>query len=749
MMPQKICVVTGSRADYGLLQPLLKLFKRDSKSILQIIATGSHLSKAHGLTYKEIINDGFTISKKIEILNKNDSSTLGIVDAKAVALNKLSHAYAELKPELLIVLGDRYEIHAAVEAALFHKIPVAHIAGGDITQGSFDDALRHSISKMSHLHFTTCAESAQRVLQMGEDDKNVFNVGHLGIDQIKHIKLLNRLQLARNLNIKFLKTNILVTFHPSTLDPVPAVDQAAELLRSLSGLNNTTGIFFTKSNADPEGLLISKLVDRFVAKNSNSKAFESLGHRNYLSLMAQVDMVVGNSSSGIYEAPSFKIPTINIGNRQKGRLCATSVIHCNPKKDDIDSAIQNGFRLDCSKTVNPYGGGDAATKIYTRIKSISDFQKLIKKRFVDRGKPNSLDKPVYIIAEIGVNHNGSLKIAKQLVLKASKAGADAVKFQSFVAEELVSSQAKKASYQLRHTNKKQSQLEMLKQFELDEGAHLDLKKYCSKLGVDFLSTPFDNLSLKMLVHSVGVTMLKVPSGEITNAPFLLAMARTRLPLIVSTGMCDLNEVRRALQVLAFGYIGDRHQYPSAAMCEQALESCAGTEIMKQKVILLQCTTEYPAPFQDINLRAMDVLREEFGLRVGLSDHSAGWVASVAAVARDAKVIEKHFTLDRSLPGPDHAASLTPAEFSEMVQSIREVEQSLGVAVKSPANSEMKNKLVARRSIVARHNIKRGELFTDQNLTMKRPGTGLSGFEWDSVIGKRANRNFKKDEIIRL
>ena len=356
------------------------------------------------------------------------------------------------------------------------------------------------------------------------------------------------------------------------------------------------------------------------------------------------------------------------------------------------------------------------------------------------------NKGAYIIAEAGVNHNGSLALALEMIDVAKAAQVDAVKFQSFVAEKLVSRQAPKAEYQQRTTSAGESQLDMIRKLELDAKAHAVLLEHCSKCGVAFLSTPFDLESLELLAVTLDVPLLKIPSGEITNALLLLKIALTGKPVILSTGMSTLGEIEAALGVLAFGYTKSEER-PGVAAFAQAYCSPEGQRLLRQKVSLLHCTTEYPAPFQEVNLRAMDTLRTAFGLKVGLSDHTPGIAVPIAAVACGAEIIEKHFTLDRNLPGPDHRASLEPGELKAMVQSIRQVEEAMGRQSKIPTVSESKNIPVARKSLVAARAIKKGEQFTEDNLTAKRPGTGiLPLFYWD-WLGKTAERDYEQDDRV--
>lgn len=350
-----------------------------------------------------------------------------------------------------------------------------------------------------------------------------------------------------------------------------------------------------------------------------------------------------------------------------------------------------------------------------------------------------------IIAEAGVNHNGSPDLALQLVEIAAKAKADIVKFQTFKAERVISRFAPKAEYQTLTTDARESQLEMVRKLELDEGTHQRLFKRCAELGIEFLSTPFDEESVDLLVK-LGVRRIKIPSGEITNGPLLLKVARTGLPVILSTGMATLPEVEEALGVLAFGY-ADRRETPSRDLFRDALATGAGQAHLAAKVTLLHCTTEYPTPFEDVNLRAIDTMREAYGLPVGLSDHTTGITVALAAAARGASVIEKHFTIDRTLPGPDHKASLDPQELTALVTGIRQIEIALGSGSKQPAPSERKNIAIARKSLVATVPIKAGQPFTPENLTVKRPGTGISPMDYWASLGHKAHHDYDADEPI--
>ena len=354
---------------------------------------------------------------------------------------------------------------------------------------------------------------------------------------------------------------------------------------------------------------------------------------------------------------------------------------------------------------------------------------------------------VFIIAEAGVNHNGSIAISRKLVDEAVDAGADAVKFQTFKASALLSRSAPKAEYQRRTTEGNESQFEMIKNLELSLSDHKQIIKYCADRKINFLSTPFDLQSLDLLTRDFNLRTIKLASGEITNGPLLLRAARSNSNLILSTGMCNLGDIERALMLLAFGFLADHSQQPSRASVESAYLSNEGREVLREKVILLHCTTEYPAPSKDVNLRAIDALSSAFGLPVGYSDHTQGLHIPVAAVARGAVVIEKHFTLDKSLSGPDHKASLEPRELSRMVRAIRDVESALGDGIKRPMNSEIDNRDVARKSLVAERFIAKGELFSTDNISFKRPGGGLSPMKFWELLGKSANKDYFPDDLI--
>jgi len=352
-----------------------------------------------------------------------------------------------------------------------------------------------------------------------------------------------------------------------------------------------------------------------------------------------------------------------------------------------------------------------------------------------------------IIAEAGVNHNGNEKLAFELIDAACSAGADIVKFQTFKAKKLVTKDAAQADYQVVNSQKKESQLAMLSRLELSYEVHHKLLAHCENLGIEFLSTAFDSESLGFLVNDLKLKRLKIPSGEITNAPLVLEHARTGCDLIVSTGMATLTEIESVLSVIAFGYTADKNIAPGIEAFEAAYFSGVGQRALKEKVTLLHCTTEYPAPLVDINLNAMETMFSAFKLPVGYSDHSKGIVVSIAAAAKGAILIEKHFTLDKMMEGPDHKASLEPSELKAMIEAIRAVEKTLGDGIKGPRPSEVKNKAVARKSLVAGVAIRQGEKYTELNLTIKRPGNGISPNKYWEFLVKTAARDYKEGELI--
>jgi len=377
-----VCVVTGSRAEYGILKPVMREIRANASLALQVCVTGSHLSEAFGSTWKEIEADGFGIDVRVPLdLSADDAP--GVTRASASCLRGFGQCFTALAPEIVMVLGDRYEILSVVNAATIARIPIAHIAGGDITEGAFDDAFRHAITKLSHVHFVTNADAARRVRQMGEDPARIHNVGSPSIDVIRAMRMMTRDELAASLALEFRERTLLVTFHPVTLGGRSSADDLAEVLRALDSLGNGVGIVMTAANADPEGQRLNEIMRWWATGKSNVWFRSSLGHERYLSLMHHCDAVVGNSSSGIYEAPAMRKPTVNIGERQAGRLRAASVIDVPARADVIVAAIGRAFSLDCSMVECPYGDGHAAPQIARVLAEIDEPASLLRKRFCE------------------------------------------------------------------------------------------------------------------------------------------------------------------------------------------------------------------------------------------------------------------------------------------------------------------------------------------------------------------------------
>jgi GDP/UDP-N,N'-diacetylbacillosamine 2-epimerase (hydrolysing) len=385
MVKKRVCIFTGTRAEYGLLWPLMQEIKKDEQLRLQLLVSGMHLSDEFGLTYREIEKDGFKIDEKVEILLSSDTTT---ALTKSIGLGFISfgESLKRLNPHIIVILGDRFEAFAAAAAAMISRIPIAHLYGGEATFGLFDEAIRHSITKMSHLHFTSTERYRKRVIQLGEEPQRVFNVGAIGLDNIKRLKLMSKSDLEKQLNFKFNKRNLLVTFHPVTLENNTSKAQFSNLLDGLDSLKDTN-IIFTKANADTDGRIINKMIDAYVSrKRGRAVSFISMGQCQYLSTMRFVDAVVGNSSSGIIEAPSFKIGTINIGDRQLGRIKAKSIIDCQPERQAIRRALRKlysgPFQEVLRSVVNPYGDGNAAKRIKTVLRRF-DLQGILKKSFYE------------------------------------------------------------------------------------------------------------------------------------------------------------------------------------------------------------------------------------------------------------------------------------------------------------------------------------------------------------------------------
>lgn len=385
-MRRKICVITGTRAEYGLLYWTMRAIEKDIDLKLQVVVTGMHLSPEFGNTYKEIEKDGFHIDKKVEMLLSSDTS-VGIAKSMGLGMISFAEVFEDLKPDIILVLGDRFEIFSSISAAMIARIPIAHCHGGEATEGLIDEPIRHSITKMSHIHFPSTLAYQKRIIQLGENPKNVHNVGALGIENIKKLKLLDKEAFEESINFKLdAKYHFLVTFHPVTLENSTAERQIMELLETFEEMDEIK-IIFTKANSDTDGRIINTHVDEFVKKHpDNSIVFASLGQLRYLSALQFVDVVIGNSSSGLIEVPSFKKATVNIGDRQKGRIKAKSVIDCRPDKHSISEAIGNALSKDfqepLKKIVNPYEKENSSESIISILKNV-ELNNLIKKKFYD------------------------------------------------------------------------------------------------------------------------------------------------------------------------------------------------------------------------------------------------------------------------------------------------------------------------------------------------------------------------------
>jgi UDP-N-acetylglucosamine 2-epimerase (non-hydrolysing)/GDP/UDP-N,N'-diacetylbacillosamine 2-epimerase (hydrolysing) len=379
-MKRRVCVVTGSRADYGLLYFLMRQLQADPSFDLSVVATGMHLSPEFGMTAKVIEADGFPLAARVETLLSSDSG-VGVAKATGLGVLGFADAFQQLRPDLLVILGDRFEIFAAAQAALFLRVPVAHIGGGDVTAGAFDESIRHSISKLSHLHFVTNGDAAARLARMGENPEHIFDVGSPGLDHLLHTPLPSRERLESELDFKFRKRNFLVTFHPVTLDPLSSQSQIAALLQALDRRCPEDGIILTLPNADTEGRALIDEIRRFAAGRDNVRIFASLGQERYLGTLALADVVVGNSSSGLYEAPSLRTPTVNIGHRQDGRLRAASVFDCEPNSDAIHDVIDRALTFGRQEVANPYQKGDCARSIIGQLRKFETFPSLIMKTF--------------------------------------------------------------------------------------------------------------------------------------------------------------------------------------------------------------------------------------------------------------------------------------------------------------------------------------------------------------------------------
>lgn len=383
---KKICIVTATRAEYGLLKPVIDKIYKSETIELKLVVTGMHLSSEFGLTYKEIEEDGYPIDQKIEMLLSSDTST-GITKSMGVALMGFADYFSVNRPDIVVILGDRYEMLMVAAAAMIARIPIAHLHGGEKTEGAVDEAIRHSITKMSQLHFTSTEEYRRRVIQLGEQPNRVYNVGALGVENARKVSLLSKEELEKQIGFHFSKPTIMVTYHPVTLEMLTAREQFADIL-SVIDSHKEISVIFTKANADTDGRIINQMIDKYVRENSDRCAgYTSLGQRRYLSVLQYVDVVLGNSSSGLIEVPSFHIPTINVGDRQRGRVCAESVIHCGNAVQEIEGALQTAlskeFRRSLTMMRNPYEKEETSNQIVEIIGNVLDNGIEMKKTFYD------------------------------------------------------------------------------------------------------------------------------------------------------------------------------------------------------------------------------------------------------------------------------------------------------------------------------------------------------------------------------
>jgi UDP-N-acetylglucosamine 2-epimerase (non-hydrolysing)/GDP/UDP-N,N'-diacetylbacillosamine 2-epimerase (hydrolysing) len=382
MTARRICFVTGSRADYGLLYHPMRAVAAEPGFELQVAVTGMHLSPQFGLTVGAIEADGFPITGRVESLLASDTGS-GIAKSMALGTAGFADLLARAQPDLLVLLGDRYEMLAAANAALVMGVPMAHLCGGDVTEGAYDDSIRHALTKMAHLHFVTNAEAAARVIQLGEPPKRVHNVGSSGLDFVRNFERLDRATLAGQLGVEAARPWLLVTFHPVTRDARPSGEQLQALLGALEPRLADHSVIITQPNADNEGLTLTRQIEAWITGRAHAHLFASLGQTRYLSVMAEAAAVIGNSSSGLYEAPSFAVPTVNIGTRQQGRPRAASVIDCAPEREAISAAIAQARAMDCTGVTNPYGNGHTSERIVAVLKQVADFRALLAKPFHD------------------------------------------------------------------------------------------------------------------------------------------------------------------------------------------------------------------------------------------------------------------------------------------------------------------------------------------------------------------------------
>lgn len=726
-MALKVCVVTGSRSEYDRQYWFLKDLTADPAFDVQIVVTGGHLDKKFGLTINEIKKDGFRVAAKVP-MNLSSDRTEAIAQAVGAGLQGFAKTFTKLRPDVVIIYGDRYELLGVSAAAVAMGIPLAHIGGGQLTEGAIDNQIRQMLTKSAHIHFVANRSFAGRLEKMGEEPWRICTSGSPALDCIKRLKLLSNGALQKELKMTISDNTALVTFHPVTLDLENLQFQMQEFISALKEAHKKFGLNYvvTYPNADAGSYRIIDTIEKFASQSTGFvRCVKNLGQLKYLSLLKKSRMMIGNSSSGIIEAPSFNVPAVNIGNRQEGRLFAENVIRTGYTKDEIVAGIREAMRYCRSGCVNPYGTMEASPKMIAFLKKVfkeKSRRDILTKVFYEvKGQGQGMKK-VFIIAEAGVNHNGDIEIAKKLIDAAIAAKVDAVKFQTFKPGEVTGKFAFKVDYQAKATARDESRYEMSKKLALPYEDFGVLKKYCEEKGGLFLSTPDGYASLEYLTEQLNIPVIKISSTEMTHVQFLKAAALKNRPIILSTGMSTLKEVERAVEIIR------SHN--------------------KKELTLLHCTSEYPCPYDEVNLRAMVTMKDYFQVPVGYSDHTIGTQAAVAAVALGASVIEKHFTLDKNLPGPDHQASLNPRELKEFVETIRITERLLGDGVKQPTASELRNISGVRRSVVAACAIVKGTVLLPEMLTFKRPNTGIHPFEVESVIGRALNKDLEEDEVLK-
>ncbi|VVC01255.1 UDP-N-acetylglucosamine 2-epimerase [uncultured archaeon] len=724
---KKIAFFSGGRWEYGLLKPVMQKVRDDGGMKLLLIAGGAHSAGKFGGTIDYIRQDGFAVDYTVQTVQQKDDR-VHLAYAMAAAMREAAEILQKEKPDCIVLLGDRSELFAVAAAALTVGVPIVHLHGGEVTGGGLDEYFRHSISKMASVHLAATELAGRRLLRMGERPERVHVTGSIGFESAG--KIAKNKEGASPLLAK-LKLNdftpfALVVHHPLSTSPELACGELEEIVRGVlaAGLN----ALILAPNSDPghERLLAS--VDKMQKAQKNRVRFiPSLKQEEYFLALGESKAMVGNSSSGIIEAAALGVPFVNVAGRQEGRERGANAADAKADAADITAKIKRvlsaEFRKEMESGKNPYDIAGSAQAAYEILRA-TDFGAMHgPKKFYDGAKDGSLiaigqreignGRPCFIIAEAGVNHNGKLPLALRMVDAAKKAGADAIKFQTFNVAALASETAQMADYQIKNTGKKRKQADMLRELELDAAEFGRIKEHCDKAGILFLSTPFDGPSVDLLA-GLRMAAYKVASGEITNLPLLARIAGEKKPVILSSGMADMGEVEAAVRFLR-------------------MHGCS-------QLAVLQCTSSYPAPADSLNLRVMRTLRERFGIPAGFSDHSVGILAPTLAVAMGANIIEKHFTLDKKMKGPDHAASLEPDELAEMVRQIRLAEKMMGNAEKKMQGIEASTRAAARKGIFAAHGLHKGTILREADLTTKRPMSGVPAERFFEVVGRRLARD---------